>query len=220
MALLHPTEPLIWLNWAAPLREITRQDTQDLTEHFQINSRVPRFEFFKNLWPHCLQVLVESGYVVEKEMPIMVLLKRDFKSVKTAHLARAPNDDEFRAMECVQSRAFGMPEPADDAQSWAEVGIRTGRTLAAVAVVNEQVAGAGYAVGTSEIKEIAGIATDQPFRRQGVATAIISNLLERFFAANGEIAWFTPGDDGAELVYAKLGFKTMGTQVCISIPGG
>jgi len=59
--------------------------------------------------------------------------------------------------------------------------------------------------------EIAGIVTLPEFRRRGAAATIVSVLLRGVFASGRNIAWLNADNEQARSVYAKLGFRTIGS---------
>jgi ribosomal protein S18 acetylase RimI-like enzyme len=222
VVMLTPDDPLVWLNYAVPVSEAAAQGVEAMTAVFQAADRTPRLEFFPDVWPGVAEVLDAQGFVCEKRMPIMVLEARNWAGLKSEIDVRDVDVQTFGSVNAVLAEAFGMP-PAESSDPLADPAferIASGATLAAAALVEGVVVGGGFAVGTTEVREIAGIGTGAAFRRRGVASAVIAHLLDRFFNDGGELAWLTPGDDGAESVYSRLGFETIGEQVCYVLPSG
>lgn len=96
--------------------------------------------------------------------------------------------------------------------------IEAGRLLSAVGFDGDQIVATGSAIGTRQVREIAGIGTRPAWRRQGYVTAVVDCLLDRHFTLGGELAWLTPGDAEAQSVYAKIGFRTIGVQATYGLP--
>jgi ribosomal protein S18 acetylase RimI-like enzyme len=224
IVLLTPDDPLIWLNYAVPIAEATDQGVDEMCDIFRAANRVPRLEFFVDLWPNTITVLESNGFVCEKRMPIMVLRREDWGELSHDHDVRGVDVTTYHDLNRVMGQAFGMEAPgADENLANPEDDppfqrVAAGITLASVALVEGKVVGGGFGVGTPEIREIAGIATLSDYRKRGIASAVIAHLLDQFFQSGGEIAWLTPGDDSAQSVYANLGFKTIAEQVVYELP--
>ena len=145
----------------------------------------------------------------------MVLERADWKGLDHEHDVRPVDFATFSEMNRVLSEAFGaeLPEDSDPYDDPMFQRISKGEVLASVALVNGLVIGGGLGVGTPEIREIAGIGTAATHRKKGIASAVIADLLDRFFGEDGEVAWLTPGDDTAQSVYSRLGFVPVAEQV-------
>ncbi len=224
MILLTPSDPLVWLNYAVPTTEATTDQVCEMISVFRKANRTPRLEFFADLWPQTIASLEKSGFVCEKRMPIMVLNRDEWQGLNHSHDVQSVDASSYREFNYVLEQAFGMTsddrekkesDPHDDPTFQR---IAAGATLASAAFVNGKVVGGGLGVGTPEIREIAGIGTAIQNRKQGIASAVIAHLLDRFFSEGGEIAWLTPGDDTAQSVYSNLGFKTIAEQVVYELP--
>jgi ribosomal protein S18 acetylase RimI-like enzyme len=222
--MLTPDDPLIWINYAVPIAQPTKEDLEEMIAVFRSANRTPRLEFFLDLWPNAAKALEQNGFVCEKRMPIMVLNKDDWKGLEHRHDIQPVQSHNFHEFNRVLGEAFGMPEKdgseqdPDPKEDPTFQRIKTGETLAVAALHDGKIVGGGLGVGTNEIREIAGIATKSAHRKQGIASAVIATLLDQFFQNGGEIAWLTPGDDSAKSVYEKLGFKTIAEQVVYELP--
>jgi predicted GNAT family acetyltransferase len=51
------------------------------------------------------------------------------------------------------------------------------------------------------------------FRRRGIAAALTAAVAGEAFAEGAELCFLTPGDEGAERVYARAGFARAGTTM-------
>ena len=51
------------------------------------------------------------------------------------------------------------------------------------------------------------------FRRRGIAAALTSAAAGQAVAVGAQLCFLTPGDDGAERVYARAGFIRAGTTM-------
>jgi predicted GNAT family acetyltransferase len=83
------------------------------------------------------------------------------------------------------------------------------------------VATAGWTAVADGVTEIAGVGTLHSHRRRGlgaIATAFATQ--QAFELAGATLAWLTPGDDGADRVYRRLGYTPKATAVHLGDPGG
>jgi GNAT superfamily N-acetyltransferase len=215
VVMLTPTDPMVWLNYAVPVADTSLEGIDEMIAVFRNAGRVPRLEFFADLWPEVSTRLAEKGFYCEKRMPIMVLERANWKGLDHDHDVRPVDFATFTEMNRVLSDAFGgePPEESDPYDDPMFQRIMKGEVLASVALVNGLVVGGGLGVGTADVREIAGIGTMALHRKKGIASAVIADLLDRFFGEEGEVAWLTPGDKGAQSVYARLGFKPIAEQV-------
>jgi ribosomal protein S18 acetylase RimI-like enzyme len=217
MIMLTPDDPMVWINYAVPIADVTPTGVDEMVSVFRSANRTPRLEFFVDLWPSAVQSLEARGFSCEKQMPIMILMKDEWRGLLHDHKIHGVNNETFHPLNQVLGEAFGMGSDEvktdDPAEDPAFQRIENGTTLASVAIVDGKVVGGGFGVGTPLIREIAGIGTATTFRNQGIASAVIAHLLDHFFGDQGEIAWLTPGDETAQSVYEKLGFKSVAKQV-------
>ena len=220
VAMLTPTDPLVWLNYAVPVSASAVDGVGALVDHFASAQRTPRLEFFPAIWPGVAEALEAKGFTCEKRMPLMVLTVQDWQGLRHHVDVRGVDAESFHALNAVLADAFGMPPPSEIGDPLADPAyqrIASGTTFASAAFVDGVVVGGGCAVGTSEVREIAGIGTQEAYRKRGIASAVIAHLLDGFFGTGGEIAWLTPGDDAAQSVYTRLGFVPSGEQVCYAL---
>ena len=176
-------------------------------------------EFFVDLWPDVALALEEKGFRCDKRMPIMVLERSNWQGLDHDHDVRPVDYSTFSELNVVLAEAFGVepPEESDPYDNPSFQRIMSGATLASVILADGKVVGAGFGVGTEQVREIAGIGTLVAYRRRGIAAAVIADLLDRFFGEGGEVAWLTPGDEGAQSVYARLGFEPIAEQVAYEL---
>ena len=81
------------------------------------------------------------------------------------------------------------------------------------------VVGGGVAtIPAAATSEIAGIAVVESHRRRGIAGAITARLAVELFAGGVTTAFLTPGDEGAQSVYARAGFADTTEILHMSLP--
>ncbi len=218
---LHPSSADPMHSVAAPVRgcDDWPSAVEALAEAFASRGRTPRVEHFTELVPDLARVLEAASLACEMRAPVMTLLREEF--VPSAPLEPEPTfvrigaDDEasveaFLAMQC---EAFGM-DPARMA-SWKALflaGLRRRALHASLARVNGAVVSGATIQDAGRVGELAGVGTRPPLRGLGYASAVCSRLLRRWFDGGGEVCWLSAGE-GAQGLYARLGFEVVGTQL-------
>jgi len=90
-------------------------------------------------------------------------------------------------------------------------------------VVGGELAGTawmGARRGLPELAVIGGVATAPAFRRQGVATRLVTDLCRVFDSEGGRLLWLATASDIARRIYERLGFRTVaGELMCRAAPG-
>lgn len=210
-AMLHPTDPLIYLNYAVPTSEPLPEALGDLIGVFRARGRRPRFEFFASLWPSLEDMLVQHGFEIESRVPVMILTANALTDGPEDAVEMGDLDTLLSFGDCI-GEAFGEPMGPDSAAS-SLVGIKEGRLLGACVMDGDRVVSGGFVVGRGTIAEVAGIGTRPAFRRRGHASRVSRFLCRKFFERGGEIAWLSAGSEEAKAVYSKLGFTEVGVQV-------
>ncbi|MEU4604764.1 GNAT family N-acetyltransferase [Kribbella sp. NPDC023972] len=82
-------------------------------------------------------------------------------------------------------------------------------------------ASASWTAVADAVTEVAGVGTIHSHRRRGlgaIATAYATQ--QAFDRAGATLAWLTPGDDGADRIYRRLGCAPKATAVHLGDPGG
>ena len=71
------------------------------------------------------------------------------------------------------------------------------------------------------VTEVAGVGTIHSHRRRGLGGIATAHTTQQAFElAGATLAWLTPGDDGADRVYRRLGYEAKATAVHLGDPGG
>jgi ribosomal protein S18 acetylase RimI-like enzyme len=200
-----------YLNYAVPepgAGEWTGID--ELRAAFAGHGLRPRLEFVGECAPGLEDALAEAGFKLEGRFPVMTLEIHELREVPTPEgvvIARAANPADARAVLEVGAEAFGGDPPSE-----AEIANYHGRGLLARA---EGVpAGAASRSDVAEgVAELAGIGVRERFRRRGIAAALTAAAAADAFAAGAQLCFLTPGDDGAERVYERAGFRRAGTTM-------
>lgn len=166
------------------------------------------------------------------EHPLMVLDRRSFvPAVPVAGIAvrMLPHDDpDFVRSHAVAAVGFGVPGTAVGSEGAAERDSKAKSTLPAMAEFQRRRARDGWSVsaaafdhdgpvciGTHQpigsVTEVVGVATLPAARRRGLGAAVTSMLVEDALARGVETVFLSAGSDDVARVYARLGFRRIGT---------
>jgi ribosomal protein S18 acetylase RimI-like enzyme len=220
-AFVSPVSRAYEMSVAVPLedREDWASSIRRLDAAFELRSRRSRLEFFDALYPNLGPALETAGYVLDLRAPVMVVdpgLFRPCLSEDAAeyHALGPSNDTLIDVFLTMQARAFHIQLDLSDA-GWRPTlvdGLRDGSLMAGVNLVGDAVASGGVLLLAAGSAELAGVGTDPGHRRQGLASDACSRLLSAYFAAGHDLCWLSAGP-GAEALYARMGFETVGEQL-------
>jgi hypothetical protein len=222
-AYLNPANPLRFLNYAIPDGDVepSAAQVEALRAAFRTRERLPRLEWVEEAAPRVAPALAAAGMVQELRTPLMACMPDDLvdAGADVEDLSVAPvGDTDLRATSDLQRVAFGMePLPAGEPPaSFARpsgggaVLARAGGDPAAVAVWTRVIDGCS---------EVAGVATAERWRRRGLAGVVTTAAARAAFVAGAELCVLSPGDDTAQRVYARAGFRAAATMLHWSDPG-
>ena len=226
VALFDPHTAHPYLNYAIPDdgARPTPSDVAALIAAFDRRGRVPRLEYLPAVAPEAEAALLSAGLTVQDRLPLMVCTPDTLVAPSPQpglEIALPVGDDDLRAMGVAQHAAFGDGPPDAAAANRLREWIAEG----AIAVVARDVAsgaivGGGIAtVPDDGTTEVAGIGVLEAFRRRGAAGAITARLAREAFARGVTTAFLTPGDDGAQRVYARAGFAERSVMLHLVRPG-
>jgi predicted GNAT family acetyltransferase len=91
--------------------------------------------------------------------------------------------------------------------------IRAGLTAVAAAVEHGSVLSAGQHQPLAEVSEIVGVGTLPAARRRGLAGAVTAALVADARSRGAATVFLSAGDDDVARVYARLGFRRIGTAL-------
>jgi GNAT superfamily N-acetyltransferase len=208
----HSDHP--YLSYAIPDdgAEPTAADVAALHDAFVRRGRVPRLEFLPAVAPAAEAALTAGGFVLEGELPLMTCAAGESPELGPPdgiELVLPSNDDELQAGGAVANTAFGEPRPPGPEDLARTHRFLTAGGLAVLARERESGEAVGWGVYIAPrdgATELAGIGVRESHRRRGIAGAITARLAHEAFARGVTTAFLTPGDDGAERVYARAGF--------------
>lgn len=200
-----------YLNYAVPADGVAEWDGIDaLREAFVARGLQPRLEFVAERAPGLEEALAAAGFELQARIPVMTCPVEDVREVLAPEgvvIARVLGGPDVRALMEVQAAAFGEGPPSD-----AAVEAYRGRGLLARA--DGVPAGAASRSAIAEgVSEIGGVGVLERFRRRGIAAALTAAAAAEAFAEGAQLCFLTPGDEGAERVYARAGFARAGTTM-------
>jgi predicted GNAT family acetyltransferase len=203
-----PTEPAALTDAVAALRAL-----------FASRARTVRVEFVEELWPGLAKALQRSGLHLQAREPLMACLKSDFVPIDAVGVdvrllaADASRSDLAAYVHIADERpADGSIPVSDNAVASLRETLCGGAETCAMAEIDGRPAAVGRCIAQSDgLGEITSIVTLPEFRRRGAAATIVSVLLRRLFDGGGNVGWLNADNEQARSVYAKLGFRTIGS---------
>lgn len=219
IAMLSPESDIPWLNGAALVDVLPEDPTaalDDLEVFFRANDRVPRFEFFVEQTPELAEWLAKRGYERQHVLPTMVCTLATFRpdDRPNVEVERLTPQGDLASAYRAAAEAFGMEEePTANSLLKDAAAIESGRLRRTIARIDGEIAGVASTVGDKDVCELAGVGTRPRFRRQGVASAVSTDLMRAQFENPEAIVWLSAGDETAKAVYERLGFQEIGVEV-------
>jgi ribosomal protein S18 acetylase RimI-like enzyme len=219
--------------WSGPPDATDVQKVRDRQRELGIPES---FEWVAETTPKLRAAVEQSGLVVH-EHPLMVL----DPGTPTAPLEGLPGNTSVRivgADDPILPTALAVPhlafaEPgthvglagtpqlaeaidarvADGSVDRAIVRIRAGLTSVAAAVEHGSALSAGQHQPLAGVSEIVGVGTLPAARRRGLALAVTAALVADARSRGAETVFLSAGDDDVARVYARLGFREIGTAL-------
>jgi ribosomal protein S18 acetylase RimI-like enzyme len=226
LAAFDRASDLVWLNYAIPVAEAAtegelREALGPLLPLFAERQRVLRFEFSQTLWPALEGVLLAAGLVCQVRVPLMIYVPSDPEQLLPAPdvelIDASASDALLMAILELRNRSFStvpLPVPTPVEVDHLRQMIADQQLHQAVAYCEGTLAGIGSMMAGGPVSELVGVAVDPTFRRRGIASAVSRCLVGDHLARGGEAVWLSAADAVAEQVYAKIGFRTLGMQLC------
>jgi len=216
----------VWRNYAVPDHGAvpTPADVAALVAAFAERRRRPRLEYVPAAAPAAEAVLVAAGFTVEGRPPLMACRPGDLRpsAVDGITTDLLTDDADLLELADVQGVAYGGTEPAGPADV-----ARMRRLLGrGGVVVGARDSGSGAIVGggicgapVDGISELAAVAVAEPYRRRGIAGAVVAALATASHAGGARLVWLEPAGEREAAIYARAGFTTDGEKLWISLPG-
>jgi ribosomal protein S18 acetylase RimI-like enzyme len=220
-AFFSPTDPLRYLNYAIPDEPAggdLREPLERLREAFHARGRIARFEYVEGFAPGLAASLDSAGFEVELNAPLMTCPAGELVDPPAVpELTVVPAAGDPRAAITVGNRSFGSadaPEATDaDVEAW------IGRRSAALGVSllglldGEPVAIASATPPLDGLSEVAGVGVVAHARIRGIGAAMTAAAAQGAAALGAELLFLSPGSDGAQSVYARIGFRPAETSL-------
>ena len=229
----HSYEALKFFNYAIPDYVLGEKPGSSLAESlaqlrltFRQNDRLPRFEFIDEYDPHLALRLAENGFIEESRLYLMVCTPNSFRPVEqpagleVRRLTATSSAKDIRDYLLTQQHGFEpdtLEVPSEAQVELKRLSLDTGRNY--LAHLKGQPACAGlYTFPSDKLTEIAGIATLEAFRRQGIGSYLTSRLVQDAFKEGVTLAFLTAADTRAGRVNERIGFQPFATMLAYSDP--
>ncbi|GLX00695.1 hypothetical protein Misp02_47810 [Microtetraspora sp. NBRC 16547] len=184
-----------------------------------------------------LRAAVEDAGLAVHEHPLMVLDADAWAALPERRPADStvrilgPDDPALLTALSVPDLAFaepgtgigvaGLEELAEKARARADDGsvertverMRDGLATMAAAVENGSAVCSGQYNRVGDVGEIVGVGTLPAARRRGLALSVTATLVTEARAQGMEIVFLSAGDDDVARIYARLGFRRIGTAL-------
>jgi predicted N-acetyltransferase YhbS len=200
-----------YANYAVPnAGAVAWEGIDALRAAFAAEGLQPRLEFVAECAPGLEEALAADGFALQGRYPVMTLPAEQLREVPAPDgvvIARVLEAGDVRALLATAAEAFGDGPPTD-----AQIAAYGGRGHLARA--DGEPAGAAFHSSLADgVSELGGIGVRERFRRRGIAGALTGAAAAAAVAAGAQLCFLTPGDEGAERVYARAGFARAGTTI-------
>lgn len=191
-----------------------------LVGEFRDRGRMPRLEFVAPP-PATEQALAAAGFVVDRRLPLMTVDRDALVDSGTPGVVRVgPAASQAQLWAAAHVQHIGYAEDGEVTRH--DVDRLTGTVEAGggvvVAWIDDVVAGAGlFASPSHGLAEIAAVAVLPEFRRRGVASAVVTELSRAVFGV-GAAPYLQTESENEERLYGRLGYRTVGSLVVLSLP--
>ena len=186
---------------------------------FAARARKVRVEFVEELWPGLAEALQRSGLHLQAREPLMACVNSEFEPasaprVSVRLLSADGSDSDLAAyLHIAGERPADASRPiSDKAVALLRETLNSGNTTCAIGTIDARAAAVGRSIAQDDgLGEITSIVTLPEFRRRGAAATVVSLLLRGLFASGRNIGWLNAANEEARSVYAKLGFRSIGS---------
>jgi GNAT superfamily N-acetyltransferase len=225
LATFSPSSDDPFLNYAIPDDNATPSaaDVKDLIIAYETRSRKPRLEYVSQLAPAVERVLLDAGFGVEGNLPLMTCRPSSEQILPIpsgVELILPVADDDLLATVAVQHEAYDAPPPDAAAIDRLRTSLAAGgiAVLARILTTGEPIGAGVCTVPSESTTEIAGISVRAAFRRRGVAGAIVSRLVREAVARGIMVPFLMAAHEAEARIYQRAGFVEIGKILHISRP--
>jgi ribosomal protein S18 acetylase RimI-like enzyme len=209
----HSRDALRFFNYAIPDEPAggdLREALERLRAAFRERGRLPRFEYVEGFAPELGAALEGAGFELELRAPLMTVPTADVPEPELLPgFEIVPSTTDVRAYLTVGRRAFGNadePEATDE-----EVEARLARGDVATALIGlldaEPVAVSAATPPLDGLTEVAGVGVLEHARGRGIGGAMTAAAARDAATKGAELAFLSPGSEGAQSVYTRVGFR-------------
>lgn len=221
LAGFDPGDDNPYRNYAVPDDDAipTGDQIAQLIAGFARRKRKPRLEYIAESAPDVEAALLTQGFIPERRYPIMIATVRQLRPADVAGVVIEVSRDDSDIVAAADVGALAYGNDAANFDALRRLTADKGILMIARDVATRRVVGLGMATPQYDrVTEIAGIGVLHSHRGRGIAGALTSSLTSAALREGAEIAWLTPGHDGAERAYARAGFVRASEQLHISKP--
>ena len=209
-------DPLRYLNYAIPDddAEPDRDAIEELRATFRANKRLARLEWLEEAAPAVAASLARCGMVEELRAPLMACAQNELVEprAEVPGLMVEPVDDgNLRDCVNLQRAAFGQAALAGG-ENPPDPRARGGSAVLA-RTPTDVVAAASWTPIVDGATEIVGVATAEAWRGRGLAGVVTAAAARQAFAAGASRCVLSPGNETAQRVYARAGFRRAATML-------
>ncbi|OLR90220.1 GNAT family N-acetyltransferase [Actinokineospora bangkokensis] len=174
-----------------------------------------RFELIEEAAPGAVRALTSLGFTVTLRIPVLTLHAGDLVVPEAAPgvtVEVVTTDEDLRTAHRIAAGAFGI---GDD--STPTTPLRTDPRDGGTVLAREDgypVAVASWTPVADGVTEVAGVATEEEYRKQGFGALVTAHATRAAVESAGvTLAWLTPGSADADRVYRTVGFQPTGLAV-------
>lgn len=192
---------------------------ETIRKAFAAEGRWLHAELIEEANPGLAEALAENGMTIVSRPPLLVvepagLTLPDFPDGVTASVATNPDEQAEAnavAADAYETDDVAIPFKSDPTQGGSVLIRQSGVPVATAA----------WTAIADGVTEVAGVGTLHSHRRQGLGAIATAYATQQAFETGGAtLAWLTPGDDGADRIYRRLGYEPKATAVHLGDPGG
>ena len=192
---------------------------ETIRKAFAAEGRWLSVELIEEANPGLAEVLAANGMTIVSRPPLLVVEPADLNVIDlpagiTAAVVTSPEEQALADEVAADAyEAEGMASPfKPDPTDGAAVLIRQ---------AGVPVATAAWTAVADGVTEVVGVGTLHSHRRQGLGAIATAYATQQSFDLGGAtLAWLTPGDEGADRIYRRIGYIPKATAVHLGDPGG
>jgi ribosomal protein S18 acetylase RimI-like enzyme len=218
-------------NWPSPFANYaipddgaapTASQVSALISMFRALDRVPRLEYLPSCAPQVEPALLAAGFTAENRAAVMACSAETLTTpgAATGVTITEPTDDAgLLAAARVQHAGYGQPgEPTAGETAWLRSTVEGGGVVALAGINDGTAVGAGAcSPPMNGLSELAGLAVTVSFRGRGIGAALSAHLTAAVLDRGCRTVWLEPGDPDIERIYARIGYRTVGEKLNISL---